>query len=275
MRGLLTSVLCVTALLAAPAHARNPDRLRRRQHSSGAGCEIRNEWNAETKHPGCASSTAPAAPSPARSTPAAPADIYFSANSDLGRPPRQKQDRDPQRHPRQTLFRNRIVLVAPASAVLPTPVQPCKRYRPGPRVRTAGWRSATRNTSPPAYTARQALAGLGLWSRFAHRTVRTQNVRLALALVQRGEAPLGIVYYTDAIQTGQVRIVATFNGALHAPVAYACGGDLEPPAPARKSSLAYLASDASRDLSKIRLSGALTPNVFPLPRLNSKPSSSA
>jgi molybdate transport system substrate-binding protein len=71
--------------------------------------------------------------------------------------------------------------------------------------------------------------------------------------VQRGEAPLGIVYYTDAIQTGQVRIVATFNGSLHAPIEYVAV-EVAPPTPdgtpkdATARLLAYLGSEPSRKI---------------------------
>lgn len=240
MRGLLTSVLCVTALLAAPAHARNLTVFAAASTVQVLD-EIRNEWNAENKtrlRIVYGSSGALARQIDA----GAPADIYFSANSDwVDHLAKQKRVRN---DTRVTVFRNRIVLVAPASAVLPTPFSLANDIGPalGPNGRLA---IGDPQHVPAGIYARQALGGLGLWSRYVHRTVRTQNVRLALALVQRGEAPLGIVYYTDAIQTGQVRIVATINGALHAPVAYHAVAT-RTAGPGTEKLLAYLASDASR-----------------------------
>ena len=144
---------------------------------------------------------------------------------------------------RKTLFRNRMVLIAPASARLPNPFN--LRTDIGTALGNSG-RIAIGDPQhvPAGIYGRQALGSLGLWSAFAHRTVRTRNVRLALALVQRGETPLGIVYYTDAVQTGQVRIVATFDGSLHAPVEY----QLVATRNADKHAiglLKYLASDAN------------------------------
>src|SRR5262249_39832494 len=68
--------------------------------------------------------------------------------------------------------------------------------------------------------AKQALQSLGVWSRVERNVVGTENVRVALALVARGEAPFGIVYRTDALSETGVRIVDTFPEATHAPIVY-------------------------------------------------------
>ncbi|WP_040850518.1 molybdate ABC transporter substrate-binding protein, partial [Nitrospirillum viridazoti] len=52
------------------------------------------------------------------------------------------------------------------------------------------------------------------------RLAPAENVRAALALVARGEAPFGIVYKTDAVAEPGVRIVATFPADSHAPILY-------------------------------------------------------
>lgn len=147
----------------------------------------------------------------------APADIFFSANGKwvdylVSREHARKDTR-------RTIFRNRIVLITPAANRTPTPFNPATDLIPSlagdGRIAIGDPRHV-----PAGMYGRQALSGLGLWGQLVHRTVRTQNVRLALALVQRREALLGIVYYTDAIRAGQVRIVTTFNGALHDPIRY-------------------------------------------------------
>ena len=226
MRGLLTSVLCVTALLAAPAHARNLTVFAAASTVQVLD-EIRNEWNAETKHPGCASSTAPAARSPGR------LDAGGTRGYLLFR-----QQRPGSTTSSKTGTRS---ATTPAANGVPQPDRP-RRSGLGshcqPTSQFAGQlqplddigaalgserpagdrRPATRPRRHIRHARPSAGSACGRATRIS--TVRTRNVRLALALVQRGEAPLGIVYYTDAIQTGQVRIVATINGALHAPVAY-------------------------------------------------------
>jgi len=73
---------------------------------------------------------------------------------------------------------------------------------------------------PAGLYARAALENLGLWSRLAPRLARADNTRAALALVARGEAPLGIVYATDAAVTERVRVLAVFPKTSHPPIRY-------------------------------------------------------
>ncbi|MET0269289.1 MAG: molybdate ABC transporter substrate-binding protein, partial [Sphingomonas sp.] len=60
----------------------------------------------------------------------------------------------------------------------------------------------------------------GAWPQVAGRLARADNVRVALGYVTRGEAPLGIVYETDAIGERGVRIVGLFPPASHPPIVY-------------------------------------------------------
>jgi molybdate transport system substrate-binding protein len=76
------------------------------------------------------------------------------------------------------------------------------------------------NTVPVGRYAKEALRNLGLWSAVEPHLAMTDNVRAALAFVARGEAPLGIVYATDAAADATVKIVATFPEAAHAPIVY-------------------------------------------------------
>lgn len=174
----------------------------------------------------------------------APADIYISANEKwVDYLTRQKLARE---DTRKTIFSNRIVLITSANNQTQSPFNPTTDF--GASLGRDG-RLAMGNPQhvPAGIYGRQALKSLGLWSQFSHRTAQTQNVRLALALVQRGEAVLGIVYYTDAIQSSHVRIVTTFNGSLHAPIKYeaAATGVANP---AALGLLEYLGSDAASKL---------------------------
>ncbi|SJL84678.1 molybdate ABC transporter substrate-binding protein [Vibrio palustris] len=83
-------------------------------------------------------------------------------------------------------------------------------------------RLAVGNTQavPAGIYARETLQSLGVWQAVQPRLAQTNNVRLALALVERGEAPLGIVYKTDALQSDLVSIVHTFAESHHDPIHY-------------------------------------------------------
>jgi molybdate transport system substrate-binding protein len=73
---------------------------------------------------------------------------------------------------------------------------------------------------PVGIYAEQALRKLGLWDSVAPRLARTDDVRAALLLVERGEAPAGIVYATDAAVSKAVMVAGTFPADSHDPVSY-------------------------------------------------------
>jgi molybdate transport system substrate-binding protein len=73
---------------------------------------------------------------------------------------------------------------------------------------------------PVGRYARAALTSLGVWNDVFDKLVRAEDVRHALMFVARGEAPLGIVYATDARVDDRVRIVGTFPAGLHPPITY-------------------------------------------------------
>jgi molybdate transport system substrate-binding protein len=73
---------------------------------------------------------------------------------------------------------------------------------------------------PVGRYAKSAFESLGVWDQLKDRLVPADNVRGALNFVARGEAPLGVVYATDAKAEKAVRIVATFPENTHAPITY-------------------------------------------------------
>lgn len=80
-------------------------------------------------------------------------------------------------------------------------------------------------TGDPAHVpvgryAQQALTKLGIWEAVVPKIARTDNVRAALLLVERGEAPFGIVYATDAAASGKVDVAGTFPADSYPPVSY-------------------------------------------------------
>ena len=76
---------------------------------------------------------------------------------------------------------------------------------------------------PVGIYAKQSLENLGWWQSIQPRIVGTDDVRTALAFVERGECPLGIVYATDAGISDKVDVLATFPESSHAPIVYPIG----------------------------------------------------
>ncbi len=99
---------------------------------------------------------------------------------------------------------------------------------------------------PVGIYAKQALQAMGQWPALEPRLARAESVRAGLALVERGEAPLGIVYGTDAAISTKVKVVGVFPADLHDrivyPVALVAGNDT----PAAKAFLAYLSSPEAK-----------------------------
>jgi len=68
--------------------------------------------------------------------------------------------------------------------------------------------------------AKAALEKLGVWESVVNRIVSASSVRATLLLVSRGEAPLGVVYQSDAATEKTVRIIATFPQLAHPAINY-------------------------------------------------------
>ena len=73
---------------------------------------------------------------------------------------------------------------------------------------------------PAGKYARAAFEKLGLWELVEPHSAYTDNVRGALVFVAREEAPLAVVYATDAASEAKVKIVATFPKDSHPPIVY-------------------------------------------------------
>ncbi|MEO1092559.1 MAG: molybdate ABC transporter substrate-binding protein [Pseudomonadota bacterium] len=97
---------------------------------------------------------------------------------------------------------------------------------------------------PAGRYAKEALEHLGQWSSLEPRLARADNVRAALALVERGEAPLGIVYATDAAASDDVTVVATFPPESGTPITYAFALVAGTATPDAEALLAFMTAEA-------------------------------
>jgi molybdate transport system substrate-binding protein len=146
----------------------------------------------------------------------APADLFISADEEWMDTLASKGLIRPDS--RATMLGNSLVLIAPAAskvALVPAPGFPLARALGDGHLALADPQGV-----PAGRYAKQALEKLGVWDQVAARVAAGDNVRAALALVARGEAPLGIVYATDAAAEPRVRTVAMFPAASHVPITY-------------------------------------------------------
>ncbi|GFP34480.1 molybdate transport system substrate-binding protein [Candidatus Hakubella thermalkaliphila] len=73
---------------------------------------------------------------------------------------------------------------------------------------------------PAGQYAREVLTNLGLWDKVQEKLVMAENVRQALAYVEKAEVDSGIVYYTDALISRSVVIAASAPPGSHRPIVY-------------------------------------------------------
>lgn len=119
---------------------------------------------------------------------------------------------------RQSPIGNALVLVAPADRAR----QVALAQGVDLLALAAGGRIAAGDPAhvPAGRYAQSALEWLGQWQAVAPRLARAENVRAALLLVERGEAPLGIVYATDVVASRGVAVIGTFPAESHPPITY-------------------------------------------------------
>lgn len=146
----------------------------------------------------------------------APADIFMSADLDwmkyLADKSLIKAETETQ------LLGNSIVLVAPADSSATAEIVPnfdIAALLGGGKLAMANVESV-----PAGKYGKASLEKLGVWSSVEGSVAQAENVRAALALVSTGEAPLGIVYKTDAVADPKVKVVGTFPADTHAPIIY-------------------------------------------------------
>jgi molybdate transport system substrate-binding protein len=147
----------------------------------------------------------------------APADVFLSADVDW-------MDYGAKRNlikndTRIDLLGNRLVLIAPKDSkidhVTIAPGFDLAGLAGNGRIATGDVRAV-----PVGLYAKAALEKLGVWASVEAKMAMAENVRAALVLVARGEAPLGIVYETDAKVDPGVKIVGVFPEDSHPPIIY-------------------------------------------------------
>ncbi len=176
----------------------------------------------------------------------APADVYISAAEEWMDAVQDEGLIRPET--RRDVVGNRLVLIAHGNGAAPVTLDQ--------NLDLAGLLGGGRlsmalvDAVPAGQYGKQALITLGLWDSVKDSLAQSENVRIALQLVALGEAPLGIVYASDAIaDQAHVSVVASFPETSHSPIRYpgaviATSGAV----PEAEAFLTYLGSDAARSV---------------------------
>lgn len=172
----------------------------------------------------------------------APADIFVSASNKWMKYLSEKDLTV--KETEKVLVGNDLVLIAPAKSAVNSL-----------DIAKAEWINALKDSylsvGDPAHVpagqyAEEALTKLNLWDKVQDRLARAKDVRGALALVERAEAPYGIVYSTDAKISQQVKTVAVFPADSHKPVVYPVSILKDHDNTDARDFLKYLESDAAK-----------------------------
>lgn len=175
----------------------------------------------------------------------APAHLYLSANPAWMDHLADRGALEP--GSRIDLLTNQLVVVAPTAA---PPARAIDLADPETLLAALGpdGRLAVGDPThvPAGQYAQAALTGLGVWEALEPRLVPAADVRAAMAFVERGEAPLGIVYATDAAGSDRVTVVATFPSTSHPPITCPLSLVAGQATPDARATHAFLQSDAAR-----------------------------
>ena len=119
---------------------------------------------------------------------------------------------------RVDLLRNRLALIAPANSRIQLKIAP--RFPLRAALGKERLAMADPASVPAGRYAKAALEHFGVWTDIQNRIAAAGDVRAALLLVARGEAPLGVVYTTDATVDPRVRTIDVFPEESHPAIVY-------------------------------------------------------
>jgi molybdate transport system substrate-binding protein len=172
----------------------------------------------------------------------APADLFISADQDWMDYLQQRKLIDSQT--RTNLLGNALVLIAAKNSNIEATIAP--GFPLAQLLGGGKLAMADPNAVPAGKYAKAALTALEVWPSVATHVAAAENVRAALLLIARGEAPLGIVYQTDALAEPGVKIVAPFPQDTHPPIVYPMASVAGSPNPDAPALAAYLRGAAAR-----------------------------
>ena len=215
-RRLMLAALALLAFGAPPARAQGQDVVVFAAASLKDALDaIATKWQSETGKRATISYAA--SPTLAKQiVEGAPADIFISADRDWMKFLADKNQVKPGTE--TELLGNKLVLIAPADSNANLTIAP---NFPLAAALGGGKLAMADPTGVPAGKyGKAALTTLGVWDEVSGAVAAAENVRAALLLVARGEAPFGIVYQTDAAVEKRVKVVGAFPPNSYPPVVY-------------------------------------------------------
>jgi molybdate transport system substrate-binding protein len=174
----------------------------------------------------------------------APAQVFISADLDWMDYVASKGLIKPET--RSNLLANRIVLIAPKGKAKAVDIR--AGFDLARLLGDGRLAMANVDAVPAGRYGKAALEKLGVWPSVSGKTAQTENVRAALLLVSRGEAPAGIVYQTDAAADPNVEIIGTFPEDTHPPIIYPIALTAGATHPDAAAFLTYIKSDKAKAL---------------------------
>jgi len=174
----------------------------------------------------------------------APADVFISADLDWMNYVAERKLIKPDT--RFNFLGNKLVLVGGVDSKVTLTIArnfPLAQALGGGRLAMADPASV-----PAGKYGKAALEALGVWSSVADKVAPAPDVRATLVLVARGEAPLGIVYQTDAAAEKAVKIIGAFPPETHPPIIYPMALIASSTHPDVAAYVTFLKSDAVKPL---------------------------
>ena len=211
-------LLAPLATLASPsALAQQPTPMRLFAASSLQGVLAAHlqQWSAATGTPVTATYDASSALARQLDN-GAPADVFVSADAEWMDWAQQRKLIQPQT--RVNILGNSLVLIAAQDMTEALAIAP--GFPLAAALGNSRLAMGLPDSVPAGRYARAALSSLGVWADVAPKIAGANNVRLALALIARGEAKYGIVFGSDALAEPRVRVVGTFPATSHPAIVY-------------------------------------------------------
>ena len=168
----------------------------------------------------------------------APAQMFISADLDWMDYVAQKNLIKPDT--RSNLLGNRIVLIAPKDKAQPIEIK--AGFDLAKVLGDGRLAMANVDAVPAGKYGKAALEKLGVWASVSGKVAQAENVRAALLLVSRGEAPAGIVYQTDAAADANVKVIGVFPEDTHPRIIYPIALTANADHPDAAAFLAYIKS---------------------------------